>query len=98
MITTASMKAGFTGGLVVDYPNSSKVSFKYYLNLIINVNAFKYCNGSFGLLLLMMTIIMVMTIITIIIEAITGKEILPGADDWRSSTLASSTWRGNWSS
>ena len=25
MITTASMKAGFTGGLVVDYPNSSKV-------------------------------------------------------------------------
>ena len=92
MITTASMKAGFTGGLVVDYPNSSKVSFKYYLNLIINVNAFKYCNGSFGLLLLMITSII------IIIEAITGKEILPGADDWRSSTLASSTWRGNWSS
>ena len=92
MITTASMKAGFTGGLVVDYPNSSKVSFKYYLNLIINVNAFKYCNGSFGLLLLMITRI------TTIIEAIAGKEILPGADDWRSSTLASSTWRGNWSS
>ena len=92
MITTASMKAGFTGGLVVDYPNSSKVSFKYYLNLIINVNAFKYCNGSFGLLLLMITSII------IIIEAITGKEILPGADDRRSSTLASSTWRGNWSS
>ena len=92
MITTASMKAGFTGGLVVDYPNSSKVSFNYDLNWIINVNAFKYCNGSFGLLLLMMTII------TIIIDAIAGKEILPGADDWRSSTLASSTWRGNRSS
>jgi hypothetical protein len=26
MITTQSMKAGFTGGLVVDYPNSTKAS------------------------------------------------------------------------
>ena len=30
MITTAAMKSGFTGGLVVDYPNSTKAK-KYYL-------------------------------------------------------------------
>ncbi|KAI9220939.1 S-adenosyl-L-methionine-dependent methyltransferase [Blastocladiella britannica] len=29
MITTAAMKAGFTGGLVVDYPNSSKARKSY---------------------------------------------------------------------
>jgi len=33
MITTASMKAGFTGGLVVDYPNSSKAK-KFFLVLM----------------------------------------------------------------
>ena len=36
MITTASMKAGFTGGLVVDYPNSSKV-LKLADIIVINV-------------------------------------------------------------
>lgn len=30
MITKAAMKAGFSGGLVVDYPNSSKAK-KLYL-------------------------------------------------------------------
>ena len=62
MITTASMKAGFTGGLVVDYPNSSKV---------------------------------VKLVIGHLINAIPGKEILPCADDRRSSAIASSTWRGD---
>ena len=33
MITTASMRAGFTGGLVVDYPNSAKAK-KYFLVLM----------------------------------------------------------------
>lgn len=33
MITTQSMRAGFYGGLVVDYPNSSKAK-KYYLVLM----------------------------------------------------------------
>eukprot|EP00727_Mastigamoeba_balamuthi_P013475 m51a1_g8750 putative uncharacterized methyltransferase wbscr22-like (763) ;mRNA; f:85347-89972 len=32
MITAAAMRAGFTGGLVVDYPNSTKAK-KYYLTL-----------------------------------------------------------------
>ncbi len=32
MITTAAMKAGFSGGLIVDYPNSAKAK-KYYLVL-----------------------------------------------------------------
>jgi len=32
MITKAAMKAGFSGGLVVDYPNSSKAK-KLYLVL-----------------------------------------------------------------
>ena len=30
MITTAAMKSGFSGGLVVDYPNSTRAK-KYYL-------------------------------------------------------------------
>jgi 18S rRNA (guanine1575-N7)-methyltransferase len=30
MITSAAMKSGFSGGLVVDYPNSTKAK-KYYL-------------------------------------------------------------------
>ena len=30
MITSAAMKCGFTGGLVVDYPNSTRAK-KYYL-------------------------------------------------------------------
>lgn len=30
MITTAAMKSGFSGGLIVDYPNSTKAK-KYYL-------------------------------------------------------------------
>lgn len=30
MITSAAMKSGFTGGLVVDYPNSTRAK-KYYL-------------------------------------------------------------------
>ena len=32
MITNAAMQCGFTGGLVVDYPNSAKAK-KYYLCL-----------------------------------------------------------------
>jgi len=30
MITSAAMKSGFSGGLVIDYPNSTKAK-KYYL-------------------------------------------------------------------
>jgi 18S rRNA (guanine1575-N7)-methyltransferase len=30
MITTSAMKSGFTGGLVIDYPNSTRAK-KYYL-------------------------------------------------------------------
>lgn len=30
MITSAAMKSGFSGGLVVDYPNSTKAK-KYFL-------------------------------------------------------------------
>jgi 18S rRNA (guanine1575-N7)-methyltransferase len=30
MITSAALKAGFSGGLVVDYPNSTKAK-KYFL-------------------------------------------------------------------
>ena len=37
MITTQSMKAGFTGGLVVDYPNSTKAK-KYFLVLMTSGN------------------------------------------------------------
>ena len=33
MITNAAMKNGFTGGLIVDYPNSQKAK-KYYLFLM----------------------------------------------------------------
>ena len=33
MITSQSMKAGFTGGLVVDFPNSAKAK-KYFLVLM----------------------------------------------------------------
>lgn len=33
MITNAAMKNGFTGGMIVDYPNSKKAK-KYYLFLI----------------------------------------------------------------
>ena len=33
MITAQSMRAGFTGGLVVDFPNSTKAK-KYFLVLI----------------------------------------------------------------
>jgi len=33
MITNAAMKNGFTGGLIVDYPNSKKAK-KYYLFLL----------------------------------------------------------------
>jgi hypothetical protein len=33
MITSQSMKAGFTGGLVVDYPNSTKAK-KFFLVLM----------------------------------------------------------------
>lgn len=32
MLTTAAMKSGFSGGIVVDYPNSTKAK-KYYLVL-----------------------------------------------------------------
>jgi 18S rRNA (guanine1575-N7)-methyltransferase len=32
MITTAALKNGFTGGVIVDYPNSKKAK-KYYLFL-----------------------------------------------------------------
>ena len=38
MITTQSMKAGFTGGLVVDYPNSTKAK-KYFLVLMTSGGA-----------------------------------------------------------
>ena len=60
MITTASMKAGFTGGLVVDYPNSSKV---------------------------------LMSSLQPVLNVITGEEVLPCADDWWGSTVASGAWR-----
>ena len=40
MIMTASMKAGFSGGLVVDYPNSTKAK-KYFLCLFAGVNISK---------------------------------------------------------
>ena len=33
MITSAAMKNGFTGGLIVDYPNSKKAK-KFYLFLM----------------------------------------------------------------
>ena len=33
MITNAAMKNGFTGGMIVDYPNSKKAK-KYYLFLM----------------------------------------------------------------
>lgn len=33
MITKAAMKAGFSGGLVVDYPNSSKAKKLYLVNI-----------------------------------------------------------------
>ena len=33
MITSAAMKNGFTGGLIIDYPNSKKAK-KYYLFLM----------------------------------------------------------------
>ena len=33
MITNAALKNGFTGGLIVDYPNSQKAK-KYYLFLM----------------------------------------------------------------
>jgi len=33
MITNAAMKNGFTGGLIVDYPNSKRAK-KYYLFLM----------------------------------------------------------------
>ena len=33
MITNAAMKNGFTGGLIIDYPNSKKAK-KYYLFLM----------------------------------------------------------------
>ena len=33
MITTQSMKAGFTGGIIVDFPNSAKAK-KYFLVLM----------------------------------------------------------------
>ncbi len=34
MVTTAAMRAGFSGGLVVDFPNSSKAK-KFYLVLMV---------------------------------------------------------------
>ena len=33
MITSAALKAGFLGGIVVDFPNSSKKKKKMYLVL-----------------------------------------------------------------
>ena len=36
MITSAAMKAGFRGGIVVDFPNSTKAK-KKYLVLTTNV-------------------------------------------------------------
>jgi 18S rRNA (guanine1575-N7)-methyltransferase len=33
MITNAAMKNGFTGGMIIDYPNSKKAK-KYYLFLV----------------------------------------------------------------
>lgn len=37
MITTAALKSGFSGGLVVDYPNSTKAK-KHYLVLEAGAN------------------------------------------------------------
>ncbi|XP_040583134.1 18S rRNA (guanine-N(7))-methyltransferase [Lepeophtheirus salmonis] len=39
MITNASMRAGFTGGIVVDYPNSTKAK-KFFLVLMTGGNSF----------------------------------------------------------
>ena len=38
LITSSAMQAGFTGGLVVDYPNSTKRK-KYYLCLFVGVSS-----------------------------------------------------------
>lgn len=38
MITSAAMRAGFSGGLVVDFPNSAKAK-KYYLVLMVGQSA-----------------------------------------------------------
>lgn len=38
LVTTQAMRAGFFGGLVVDYPNSSKAK-KYFLVLMVGTNA-----------------------------------------------------------
>ena len=39
LITTCAMKAGFAGGLVVDYPNSTRAK-KYYLVLMVGTAAY----------------------------------------------------------
>ena len=36
MITKAALDSGFTGGLVVDYPNSTKAK-KYEINVILDI-------------------------------------------------------------
>jgi len=43
LITQQSMKAGFTGGLVVDFPNSTKAK-KYVLSLLC-VSIYYYSVG-----------------------------------------------------
>lgn len=45
LLTTQAMKAGFTGGVVVDFPNSTKA--KKFLFYCIFKSNFKYCNKFF---------------------------------------------------
>ena len=56
LITTAAMKAGFAGGLVVDYPNSTKAK-KFFLCLYCGPpSAFRVRHSSFRLYLLGFTV------------------------------------------
>ena len=51
LITQQSMKAGFTGGIVIDYPNSAKakksvcVSVQYIYDFLQDILMFIYCWG-----------------------------------------------------
>ena len=47
MITSQSMRAGFTGGLVVDFPNSTKAK-KYFLVLMTSGGASQQMPAALG--------------------------------------------------
>ena len=46
LITQQAMKAGFTGGVVIDYPNSTKAKKLAHcmLSPILNISCSKYCD------------------------------------------------------